>query len=78
MKCLGERFGLTSPRNDHREPDEILVALDQDRLTDVSCTKVLEKGLPNSTTVVMDNCGHLPMVERPEEAASHYLSFLKS
>jgi len=51
---------------------------DTDRLIDVSCTKVLEEGLPNSTTVIMKNCGHSPMIERPEEAAGHYLAFLKS
>ena len=51
---------------------------DTDRLIDVSCTKVLQKGLPNATTVIMKNCGHLPMIERPEEAAGHYLAFLKS
>ena len=51
---------------------------DTDRLIDVSCTKVLEEGLPNSTTVIMKNCGHIPMIERPEEAAGHYLAFLKS
>jgi abhydrolase domain-containing protein 6 len=50
---------------------------DRDRLLDVSCAEVLEKGLPNSTTVIMKDCGHLPMMERPEEAARHYLAFLR-
>jgi pimeloyl-ACP methyl ester carboxylesterase len=50
---------------------------DTDRLIDVSCTEVLEKGLPNATTVIMKSCGHVPMMERPEEAARHYLAFLQ-
>jgi abhydrolase domain-containing protein 6 len=51
---------------------------DTDRLIDVSCAEVLEKGLPNSTTVIMKDCGHVPMMERPEETARHYLDFLKA
>ena len=50
---------------------------DKDRLIDVSCTKILENGLQNHTTVIMKACGHAPMVERPQEAANHYLKFLR-
>ncbi|MEW6349062.1 MAG: alpha/beta hydrolase, partial [Thermodesulfobacteriota bacterium] len=50
---------------------------DHDRVLDVSSVQVLEKGLPNCTAVIMKDCGHLPMIERPEEAAKDYLSFLK-
>ena len=51
---------------------------DQDRVLDVSSVEVLKKGLPNSTAVIMKDCGHLPMIERPQEASEHYLAFLKS
>jgi len=51
---------------------------DTDRLLDVSCTEVLEKGLPSSTTVIMKDCGHVPMMERPEETARHYIGFLQA
>lgn len=50
---------------------------DKDRLIHVSCTNVLEKGLLNSTTVIIKGCGHCPTIERPEETAHHYLEFLK-
>jgi len=50
---------------------------DQDRVLDVSSVQVLKKGLPDCTAVIMKDCGHLPMIERPEEAATHYLAFLK-
>jgi len=50
---------------------------DNDRVLDVSSVQVLEKGLADCTTVIMKDCGHLPMIERPEEAAGHYLTFLK-
>jgi len=51
---------------------------DRDRVLDVSCVQVLEKGLTNCTTAIMKDCGHLPMIERPQEAAEHYLAFVKS
>jgi len=51
---------------------------DKDRLLDVSCAEVLAKGLPSSTTVIMKDCGHVPMMERPEETAQHYLDFLEA
>jgi pimeloyl-ACP methyl ester carboxylesterase len=50
---------------------------DQDRVLDVSCVEVLKNGLPDVTAVIMKACGHLPMIERPQEAAQHYLSFLQ-
>ncbi len=51
---------------------------DKDGLIDVSCTKPLEAGLKNSRTVIMKNCGHVPMMERPEETARHYITFIQS
>jgi pimeloyl-ACP methyl ester carboxylesterase len=50
---------------------------DKDRVIHVSCTDVIKKGLPGSTIVVLKNCGHLPMIERPEETARYYLEFLE-
>jgi abhydrolase domain-containing protein 6 len=50
---------------------------DQDRVIDVSCVQILKEGLPHCTSVIMRDCGHLPMIERPQEAAGHYLAFLK-
>jgi pimeloyl-ACP methyl ester carboxylesterase len=51
---------------------------DTDRLIDVSCTEVLAKGLQNSKTVIMKDCGHVPMMERPEETSRHYIGFLQA
>lgn len=51
---------------------------DHDRVLDVSSVQVLKKGLSDCTAVIMKDCGHLPMIERPQEAANHYLAFLKS
>jgi abhydrolase domain-containing protein 6 len=51
---------------------------DQDRILDVSGASILEKGLKNHRTVIMKETGHLPMMEKPAEAAAEYMSFLKN
>lgn len=49
---------------------------DTDRVVDVSSVSIFEK-IKNHTKVIMKDCGHVPMIERPEETASLYLDFLK-
>jgi abhydrolase domain-containing protein 6 len=50
---------------------------DQDRMLDVGGVAFLEKGLKRHRTVIMKEMGHSPMLERPEETAKVYESFLK-
>jgi pimeloyl-ACP methyl ester carboxylesterase len=50
---------------------------DKDQLIDVSSVKVLENGIKNHTTHILKECGHLPMVERPEETAGYIKSFIQ-
>jgi pimeloyl-ACP methyl ester carboxylesterase len=38
----------------------------------------LEQGLKNRQTVILKDTGHLPMLEKPEETAAAYMSFLKN
>jgi abhydrolase domain-containing protein 6 len=50
---------------------------DKDQVLDVSSVPVFEKGLKNHQTVIIKDCGHLPMLEKPEETAAKYLDFIK-
>ena len=50
---------------------------DQDRMLDAGGVGFLEKNLKNYKTVIMKDIGHVPMMERPEEAAKAYVSFMK-
>ena len=50
---------------------------DRDKLTDVGGVTFLEKCLKNYRTVIMKDTGHCPMIEKPEETAKTYISFLK-
>jgi len=49
---------------------------DTDRIFPASSVRVFEEGIADARTIIMKDCGHVPMSERPEEASSYYLSFL--
>jgi abhydrolase domain-containing protein 6 len=51
---------------------------DQDKILDVSSVPVFEKGLKNHKTVIFKDCGHIPMIEKVQETATEYLTFIKS
>jgi abhydrolase domain-containing protein 6 len=50
---------------------------DADKILDVGGVSVLEKNLKNYKTVIMKDTGHAPMLEKPQETAAYYLSYLK-
>ena len=49
---------------------------DLDRVLDVSSVEVHREHFPDPTIVIMKDCGHSPMAERPTEAAEIYVDFL--
>jgi abhydrolase domain-containing protein 6 len=49
---------------------------DRDRILHVSTTDILKRLLPDSEIIIMKDCGHLPMLERPRETAGYYVTFL--
>jgi len=73
------RDGFNSLENDLpkiKAPALILWG-DQDRILDVSSVPVFEKGLKNFRTVIIKECGHAPMLEKPKETAAAYISFIR-
>ena len=50
---------------------------DKDQVVDISSVPVFEKGLKNHKTVIIKDCGHVPMMEKPQETATHYIDFIK-
>jgi abhydrolase domain-containing protein 6 len=58
-------------------PPVLVIWGDRDRITHVSGEKVIQELLPGTQSVVMKDCGHMPMVERPGETAGYYVAFLK-
>jgi len=49
-----------------------------DRVVDVSSVNVMRPLLPRTEVVIMKDTGHLPMLERSAETATHYLRFLEN
>ncbi len=76
-KELSRELGALEPDLPKIKARTLVLWGDKDRVLDISSVQVFEKGLPNCTTKIMKDCGHLPMIERPQEAAELYLGFLK-
>ena len=47
-----------------------------DRIIDVSSVEKMRPLLPQAEVIIMEDTGHMPMLERPSETATHYLQFL--
>ncbi|MDT0596055.1 alpha/beta fold hydrolase [Glaciecola petra] len=55
----------------------LIIWCQQDRIFHVSGAKTLARVLPNSKLTILENCGHVPMLDKPKEVSEVYLSFLK-
>lgn len=75
---LRERYIPLEPELPKIQAPTLLLWGDKDRVLDVSSIEVMKPLLKNPTVVIMQNCGHVPMIERPEETAAHYQDFLNS
>lgn len=51
---------------------------DRDRILDISCARVFVSLIPNGTLAIIENCGHVPMVEKPGETARNYMAFVNA
>ncbi len=49
----------------------------QDKLIPLKVGELLDRDIPNSTLKVIEECGHAPQDEKPEETIALLLSFLK-
>ncbi len=75
---LRERYIPLEPELAKIQAPTLLLWGDQDRLLDVSSIEVMRPLLKQPSVVIMQACGHLPMIERPEETSAHYQAFLDS
>ena len=49
----------------------------EDRLAPVECGHLFQQAIPGADLVVIDNCGHLPQMEKPEEFLQAAMPFLE-
>ncbi len=47
-----------------------------DRLIDVSCAEVMADAIPDNRVVILEDAGHIPMIESPRETARHHIGFI--
>lgn len=63
-----QRYALAARLPDIRMP-VLLLWCRQDRVIDVSAMHAFRAGLPDSRSVVLEGCGHMPMMERRDAVA---------
>ncbi|MGB9499241.1 MAG: alpha/beta fold hydrolase [Dissulfuribacterales bacterium] len=51
---------------------------EKDRIMDVSCVRVYRHYLPQAETIIIKNCGHGLIFEKPKETADAYAKFLQN
>ncbi|MDU9397806.1 alpha/beta hydrolase [Pseudomonas sp. zfem003] len=73
---LVQRYIPLEPELPKIKAPTLLLWGDKDRVLDVSSLDVMKPLIPHASTVVMKDCGHAPMIERPAETARHYQAFL--
>jgi abhydrolase domain-containing protein 6 len=69
-------YTLESKLNKIKAPT-LIVWGDSDKVLDISSVPIFRKGIKNSQSVIIKECGHLPMLEKPQETAAAYKEFLK-
>ena len=67
---------LESKLNKIKAPT-LIVWGDSDKIIHISSVGVFEKNIKGSKSVIIKECGHVPMMEKPQETASVYQDFLK-
>lgn len=77
LKEIGPEFLSLEKELPNIKAPALILWGDQDKILDVSSVPVFEKGLKNSKTVIIKDCGHVPMIEKPQETANAYLAFIK-
>ncbi|MFO0997049.1 MAG: alpha/beta fold hydrolase [Alphaproteobacteria bacterium] len=85
ITAMGERVGAAAylrqqnanrTRTDHRATlgtiacPTLVVCGRQDRLLPLDLSEEIARGIPNATLVVIEDCGHLPTMERPQAATA--------
>ena len=70
-----EAFSLQAELGTIKSPVLLLWCRD-DRVIDFSSAAIFSAGLHDSRTVLLDGCGHMPMMAKPDEVARSVLGFV--
>lgn len=73
----GQRFAEVQERYRGIETPALLVWGRQDAVSTLDAGQRLEQDLPNARLVVLERCGHIPMIERADHFESEVLAFFE-
>jgi len=76
FKDIGGEAGNVESRLGRIRAPTLILWGDTDRVIHPASAGVFQKGIRGSKVVILKECGHGPMVEKPEETAKIYRSFL--
>ncbi|HQW81663.1 MAG TPA: alpha/beta fold hydrolase [Pseudomonadota bacterium] len=77
LKAPDQRFGLVDVLPILDMPSLVLWCRD-DQVLDVSSIKTFAAGLPNERVLILDDCGHMPIMERPRDTADALAALWRS
>jgi pimeloyl-ACP methyl ester carboxylesterase len=69
------KYDLTERLRDVAMPTLIIWGR-HDRLIDVSCTEVMAAAIPDNKVVILEDVGHVPMIESPGVTAGHHIDLI--
>ncbi len=72
----GDPTADLEPLLEQIEVPVLIIWGEYDRILDVSSVEKMRPLLPQAEVIIMEDTGHVPMLERPSETADHYLKFL--
>jgi pimeloyl-ACP methyl ester carboxylesterase len=70
-----EAFALEAELANINAPT-LLLWCREDKVIDISAAEVFARGLPQSRTVILSGCGHMPMMAQPRQVAEALRAFL--
>ncbi|MFV0278110.1 MAG: alpha/beta fold hydrolase [Parahaliea sp.] len=76
LRRIEQDGGTMNDQLDGIETPTLILWGRHDRLLNVSCTEVLHAGIKGSELVILEDAGHVPMIEQPARTASAQLAFL--
>ncbi len=71
-----DKTRVAPPLLDQIEVPVLIIWGEYDRILDVSSIERMRPLLPQAEVIIMEDTGHIPMLERPAETAEHYHQFL--
>jgi len=76
-EALINDYGMLEGKLDRISVPALIIWGDKDRVVHISSMDIFKKLIKNSKSVVIKECGHLPMMEKPAETSAMFLDFIK-